>query len=88
MLQGVKEAQKVTWSFPCSSAGPSATNPCSRGICLLKDFQCCRAYVLLGYKELTPNHQQLLFFSPQDPFFSLLVGRAQELSSPLTIPSS
>lgn len=29
-LQGEKEAQKVTWSFPCSHAGPTATNPCSK----------------------------------------------------------
>lgn len=88
MLQGGKEAQKVSWSFPCSSAGQCEWPLLKRGVCLLlKDFQCCRLHALLGTRHL-PQITSSCFFSPQDPFFSLLVGRVQQLPSASTAPAA
>lgn len=69
-LQSWKEAQKVTWSFP-ASVQDSVTKPCSKGVSVfLKNFQCCRVCVILGYEALVPHHQQLLFFTSRPIFQS------------------
>lgn len=85
-LQGGKEAQKVTWSFPCSSAGPSATNPCSKEVSVfLKTSSAEGSMCYWGTRRL-PQITSSFFFFPSRPLFRSAGRRSPGTILPINRP--